>query len=80
MRDRTPACASPGLSACGPPGSRSAPRELDTELLALSKMNWDQSRLDARLPITLKTADQVKHILRFCDPAQQIASRYAEYM
>jgi len=44
-----------------------SPRELGTEILALSKMNWNQSRLDARLPITLKTADQIKHILRFCD-------------
>jgi len=43
-------------------------------------MNWNQSRLDARSPITLKTTDQVKQILRFCDPDQQVASRYAEYM
>jgi hypothetical protein len=75
----------PGMYVPRPLGLRPArltisPRELGTEVLALSKMNWNQSRLDARLPITLKTADQVKHILRFCDPAQQIASRYAEYM
>jgi hypothetical protein len=75
----------PGMYVPRPLGLRPArltisPRELGTEILALSKMNWNQSRLDARLPITLKTADQVKHILRFCDPEQQIASRYAEYM
>jgi hypothetical protein len=58
----------------------SSPRELGIEILALSKMNWNQSRLDARQPITLKTTDQVKRILRFCEPASQIASRYAEYM
>jgi hypothetical protein len=57
-----------------------SPRELGTEILALSKMNWNQSRLDGRFPITLKTADQVKHILRFCDSDQQIATRYAQYM
>lgn len=75
----------PGMYVPRPLGLRPtrltiSPRELGTEILALSKMNWNQSRLDARLPITLKTADQIKHILRFCDPAQQIASRYAEYM
>jgi hypothetical protein len=75
----------PGMYVPRPLGLRPArltisPRELGTEILALSKMNWNQSRLDARLPITLKTAEQVKHILRFCDPAQQIASRYADYM
>jgi hypothetical protein len=75
----------PGMYVPRPLGLRPArltisPRELGTEVLALSKMNWNQSRLDARLPITLKTADQVKRILRFCDPTQPIASRYAEYM
>jgi hypothetical protein len=75
----------PGMYVPRPLGLRPArltisPRELGTEVLALSKMNWNQSRLDARLPITIKTADQAKRILRFCDPAQPIASRYAEYM
>jgi hypothetical protein len=46
----------------------------------LSKMNWNQARLDGRLPITLRTAEQVKRVLRFCDPAQTIATRYAQYM
>ncbi len=75
----------PGMYVPRPLGLRPArltisPRELGTETLALSKMNWNQSRLDARYPITLQTTDQAKQILRFCDPAWQIASRYAEYM
>ena len=75
----------PGMYVPRPVGLRPArltisPRELGTEILALTKMNWNQSRLDARFPITLKTTDQVKQILRFCDPAEQIGSRYAEYM
>ncbi|MFD0854596.1 hypothetical protein ACFQ07_20330, partial [Actinomadura adrarensis] len=57
-----------------------SPRELGTEILALSKMNWNQSRLDGRSPITLQTTDQVKQILRFCDPTHDIATRYAQYM
>jgi hypothetical protein len=36
--------------------------------------------LDGRFPITLQTAEQVKQILRFCDPRQDIATRYAQYM
>jgi hypothetical protein len=75
----------PGMYVPRPVGMRPArltisPRELGVEILALSKMNWNQTRLDGRLPITLKTADQVKQILRFCDPAQEIATRYAQYM
>jgi hypothetical protein len=75
----------PGMYVPRPVGLRPArltisPRELGTEILALSKMNWNQSRLDGRFPITLRTAEQVKQILRFCDPSQEIATRYAQYM
>jgi predicted deacylase len=55
-------------------------REIAGEILALTKMNWNQTRLDGRLPVTLRTANQVKAILRFCAPDQAIATRYAHYM
>ena len=75
----------PGMYVPRPVGLRPArltiaPRELGEEILALSKMNWNQSRLDGRYPITLQTTDQVKQILRFGDPSQEIATRYAQYM
>jgi hypothetical protein len=50
------------------------------EMLAHSKMNGNQARLDGRHPITLRTAEQVKKVLRFCDPQQLVATRYAQYM
>lgn len=56
------------------------PRELAAEVLALTKMNWNQTRLDGRLPVTLRTANQVKSVLRFCPPDQAVATRYAHYM
>ena len=55
-------------------------RDIAAEILALTKMNWNQTRLDGRLPVTLRTANQVKAILRFCAPDQAIATRYAHYM
>jgi hypothetical protein len=55
-------------------------RDLALETLALTKMNWNQTRLDGRLPVTLRTANQVKAVLRFCGPNQAIATRYAHYM
>jgi hypothetical protein len=75
----------PGMYVPHPIGIRPAhmtrsPREVAMELLALSKMNWNQARLDGRYPITLYTAEKVKRILRFCDPSQAIATRYAQYM
>jgi hypothetical protein len=57
-----------------------SPRDVAVELLALSKMNWNHARLDGRLPITLRTAEQVTKVLRFTDPGRAIATRYAQYM
>jgi hypothetical protein len=75
----------PGMYVPHPIGIRPAvltrsPREIAIELLALSKMNWNQARLDGRYPITLRTAEKVKRVLRFCEPGQAIATRYAQYM
>lgn len=61
-------------------GERRSPQEQAREVLALTKMNWNVSRLDGRLPVTLRTANQVKSILRFCSPYEAIATRYAHYM
>jgi hypothetical protein len=55
-------------------------RGMGSEILALTKMNWNQTRLDGRDPITIRTANQVKAILRFCPQEQAIATRYANYM
>lgn len=66
-----------GIRAIAPTKSIKA---LAEEVLALSKMNWNQTRLDGRLPVTLRTADQVKRVLRFVDLSSPVAARYAQYM
>lgn len=75
----------PGMYIPSPIGLRHlnptlSPIALAREVLALTKMNWNQTRLDSKLPVTLRTAEQVKRVLRFCDPNQQLATRYAHYM
>ena len=51
-----------------------------TDVLALSKMNWNNAQLDERDPLTLRTAHRVGAILRHVPPDAQIATRYAYYM
>ena len=75
----------PGMHIPQPIGVRAvtaslSQREIASEILALTKMNWNQTRLDGRMPVTIRTANQVKSILRFCAPNQAIAIRYAHYM
>jgi hypothetical protein len=43
-------------------------------------MNWNQTQLDARQPITIRTADQVSQILRHLGPHDRPQGRYAFYM
>jgi hypothetical protein len=52
---------------------------LANEILALSKMNWNQSQLDGRLPITLRAARQVASVLKHLAPDAPTAPRYAHY-
>lgn len=60
--------------------TESSPEALASELLALTKMNWNQTQLDAREPITLRTADRVGEILRHLGPHDRPQGRYAFYM
>jgi hypothetical protein len=47
--------------------TESSPEHLADEILALTKMNWNQTQLDARQRITIRTADQVGEMLRHLD-------------
>lgn len=54
--------------------------EIATEILALSKLNWNRARLDGKWPITLLTARRVGSILRHVPKSVRPAPRYANYM
>ena len=58
----------------------SSPEHLAEELLALTKMNWNQTQLDGRLPIALRTADRVGEILRHLGHHDRPQGWYAFYM
>ncbi len=55
-------------------------RTLAQEILALTKMNWNNTQFDSALPITLRAARQVGAILKYAGDLPQITSSYAYYM
>ena len=68
----------PGMYVPQPIGIRAvnssrSPRDRASEILALTKMNWNQTRLDGRTPVTLRTANQVIAVLRFCPPNEGLS-------
>lgn len=56
------------------------PRVLAQEILALTKMNWNNTQFDAGFPITIKAARQVGAILKYLDSNAPIQAGYAFYM
>ena len=50
------------------------------EVLALSKMNWNNTDFAGALPITLRAARQVRAMLRHVGGGDSIQARYAFYM
>jgi hypothetical protein len=50
------------------------------EILALTKLNWNNSRLDGREPITIRAARSIGTILRHVDYNGTVGARYAFYM
>ena len=57
-----------------------APRTLASEILALTKMNWNNTQFDSALPITIKAARQVGAILKYVESAIPIQAGYGFYM
>lgn len=57
-----------------------SPKYLATELLALTKMNWNNTQLDNSFPITVKAARQVSEIIKYIDENGYIEPNYAFYM
>lgn len=57
-------------------------RDLAWECLALSKMNWNNTRFDGLLPITLRAAKQVGRILKYLEGEsdKKISPAYRFYM
>jgi hypothetical protein len=56
------------------------PEALARELLALTKMNWNNTQFDQRDPITLRAADEVSDILRYVPDGGYVEPSYAPYM
>jgi hypothetical protein len=57
----------------------STPKYLAQEILALTKMNWNQTQFDGGMPITIRAARQVGDILRHAT-SDKIQPAYSHYM
>lgn len=56
------------------------PYFLASEILALTKMNWNNTQFDGALPITLRAARKVSNILKYVGENDYVEPRYSFYM
>jgi hypothetical protein len=53
---------------------------LAREVLALTKMNWNNTQFDGAEPVTLRASRQCSRVLRYCSQRLLIEPRYSFYM
>ena len=63
-----------------PQGCETSLADLAAEVLALTKMNWNSTQFDQRLPIPIHAARQVGRVLKHVSFGQQEQTEYPFYM
>lgn len=53
---------------------------LCNEILGLTKMNWNNTQMDGRLPITLECARKIGDIMKYVSPTEKPQVSYSFYM
>lgn len=57
-----------------------SPNIIIDEILALTKMNWNNTQFDRRYPITIECAQNVGEILKYLEPTEYMQLKYSFYM
>lgn len=57
-----------------------SPNVICDEILALTKMNWNNTQFDRQMPITIECARNVGEILKYLNPDDQMQLKYSYYM
>jgi argonaute-like protein implicated in RNA metabolism and viral defense len=57
-----------------------SPNVICDEILALTKMNWNNTQFDRQMPITIECARNVGEILKYLGEDEQMQLKYSFYM
>ena len=57
-----------------------SPNLICDEILALTKMNWNNTQFDRKFPITIECARNVGEILKYLEPDDDMQLKYSFYM
>ena len=68
------------LLLCPHPKSDSTVSQIAKEVFALTKINWNSTQMNQRLPIPIRAARKVGEILKYVDEGEHISSDYRKYI
>jgi len=57
-----------------------SPNIICDEILALTKMNWNNTQFDRQMPITIECARNVGEILKYLNQEDSMQLKYSFYM
>ncbi|WP_254368277.1 hypothetical protein [Paracoccus sp. Z118] len=68
------------LLLCPHPQSESTIERIAREVFSLTKVNWNSTQMNQRLPIPIRAARKVGDVLKYLPPGQNVSSDYRKYI
>ncbi len=65
---------------CPQPQSESTIEQIAKEVFSLTKVNWNSTQMNQRLPIPIRAARKVGDVLRYVPEGQKVSSDYRKYI
>lgn len=68
------------LLLCPHPQSESTIEQIAKEVFSLTKVNWNSTQMNQRLPIPIRAARKVGDVLKYLPAGQKVSSDYRKYI
>ncbi|ACB97308.1 argonaute/piwi family protein [Beijerinckia indica] len=68
------------LLLCPHPSSDSTAAQIAEEVFSLTKINWNSTQMNQRLPVPIRAARKVGEVLKYIPDGQSISSDYRRYI
>ncbi len=68
------------LLLCPHPQSESTIEQIAKEVFSLTKVNWNSTQMNQRLPIPIRAARNVGDVLKYVPSGQRVSSDYRKYI
>ena len=68
------------LLLCPHPSSDSTVAQIADEVFSLTKINWNSTQMNQRLPVPIRAARKVGEVLKYLEEGQSVSADYRRYI